>query len=416
MAQTIEKNFHNRHLLLMPSFYLLCTFSVSYLLYLTGLIKYDRAPTELHILILLTILFSLVSTYFQAPYFSNFINHSRSFKFIQKKYSYSKEYNAVLLLLIVIGTLGILKYTIDYSNYLGGKGFFFILLFNDSGQVRSLAENVSSSGIQLSYLTWIAAFLISVDIGLQSKKKRWWFVVLLIIILNLVFVDRTRPVWILFTSIICYFSVAYRRIKKKQIVRTVITLGIFTISLFITIGAWLGKVSEQNYTEAELPQSVQPLFLYATSAFAYLGKEIKLEKPKDYKPLRTIYPLQKILAGVKLTEEPPSQILDFYSVPVMANVGTFLLPFYKDGGFIYCLIAIFLHTFLFNFLALFFLKNATRLSLVALATLCFTDFIAFFVDKVASLPTWLFILGGLFSYLLEAMKRSSTAHRLSITQ
>lgn len=408
MAQTVDVKFHRRHLLLMPSFYLLCTFTVSYLLYLTGLIKYDRPPLELHLLIALTIIFSVLATYFQAPYFSDFINSKKSFKFIQKKYSRSTEYNFFLLLLIAVGTLGILKYTIDYSNYLGGKGFFFILLFNDSGQVRSLAENVSSSGIQVSYLTWIAAFLISIDIGLQSKKKWWWLIVVLIVLINLVFVDRTRPVWILFTSIICYFSVSYYRIKKKQIAKTMIGLGVFAVSLFVVIGVWLGKVADESYTEAELPQSVQPLFLYSTSAFAYLGKEIKLEAPKDYKPVRVTYPLQKVLSAVRLVEEPPSQILDFYSIPVMTNVGSFLLPFYKDGGFVYCIIGIVIHTFLFNLLALFFLQNATRLSLIALATLCFTDFIAFFVDKIASLPTWIFILAGLFSYLLEALKRSSS--------
>jgi hypothetical protein len=296
---------------------------------------------------------------------------------------------------------------LDYSSFLGGKGLFFLLLFNDSGQVRSLAENVSSAGTQISYLTWIAAFLIAVDIGIDVKKKWWWIVIFSIVLINLVFVDRTRPIWIIFTSVICYFSVAYYKIKKKQIAKTIIILAAVAIGLFIVIGLWLGKVSEQGYTEAELPPAVQPLFLYSTSAFAYLGKEISFDKPKDYNPVRITYPLQKVLASFKLSEEPPSQILDFYSVPVMANVGTFLLPFYKDGGFLYCLAAIVIHTFVFNILALFFLRNATRLSIIALATLCFTDFIAFFVDKFASFPTLIFLFGGLFSYLLQALKTHS---------
>ncbi len=392
----------------MPSFYLLSTMTVAYLLYLSGMIRYIPAPPALHVLILTTICCSLFSTLFFSPVFSREINSREPLRFIHAAYARSIPYRLFFWSLLLLGMAGIFKYTLDYSRYLGGKGFFFILFFENSGEIRSLAENVTSIGTQLSYLTWIAAFLLAIDIGTGARKKRWIWLIGFIILINLVYVDRTRPVSIIFTAVLCYFAVAFPGISRRKISRAIIGLGIAALTLFVLIGLWLGKVSSQEYTRAGLPPALQPVVLYTTSAFAYLGKEIEMDKPKDYKPVRITYPLQKILAGTGLVNEPPSQILEFYYVPVPTNVGTFLEPFYADGGIPYCILAILLHTFLFDILALFFLKNATRFTIMALATLCFTDFIAFFAVKITVLFTWIILASAFLSLLGKALGQKAS--------
>ena len=402
----MKKTFYFRHLLLMPSFYLLSTMSISYLLYLSGLISYLPAPTELHVVVVITLACAFISTLFFSTVFNQVLNSGEPLRFIKKNSAHPSVYRIAFWLAMGIGTAGIYKYTTDYSSYLGGKGLFFILFFENSGKIRSLAENVSSFGTQLSYLTWIVAFLTAIDIGVGAKKKRWVWLILFVVLINLVYVDRTRPVSIIFTSVLCYFIVAITRIRRQSITRAIFGLGIASLALFVIIGLWLGKISQDEYTQAGLPPALQPVVLYATSSYAYLGKEMEMDSPKDYKPVRLTYPLQKILAGLKLVPQPPSQVLDFYYVPVPTNVGTFLEPFYADGGIPFCILGILLHTFLFDIVALLFLKNATRSSVMGLATLCFTDFIAFFVVKITVLFTWIILIAALVSLVMQALKKT----------
>jgi hypothetical protein len=113
---------------------------------------------------------------------------------------------------------------------------------------------------------------------------------------------------------------------------------------------------------------------------------------------------------LKLADEPPSQILDFYSVPTEINVSTFLEPYYSDGGLLFTSIGIIVHTIIFNFLALFFLQYPTRLSLVGLASLCYCNFMGFFTPAFTNFPTWVFLLLALGSaWVARAKERHQSA-------
>ena len=153
-----------------------------------------------------------------------------------------------------------------------------------------------------------------------------------------------------------------------------------------------------NYTKFNLPPSIQPLFLYLTSSFAYLGRLIYVDAPCNYSPARVTYPIQKVLLKFKLVDQPPNQILDFFTVPLLTNVGTFLEPFFQDGGRLFLVLGIILHTFIFDRVVLYLMKNISQMAVIAISTICFINFIAFFVPKITSTATW-FIL--LFAYLLS---------------
>jgi hypothetical protein len=158
------------------------------------------------------------------------------------------------------------------------------------------------------------------------------------------------------------------------------------------IGSLLGKgSSDESYTKFNLPKEVQPFFLYLTSSFAYLGRLFYYDAPNDYLPVRIAYPATKLMSKFNLAENPPNPILEFFTVPLLTNVGTFLEPFYQDGGRLFLFIGIVVHTFLFDKMAIYFMKRISPASIIAISTFCFINFIAFFVPKVTSPAVWLIL-------------------------
>jgi oligosaccharide repeat unit polymerase len=395
--------FKYRQLFFIPSFYLLVTFSVAYLLYWTGIVKWEQPPFELHFWCWLTILMSLFSVISSSKRYNKLINDDE-FKKSTESVSFlnSKTKWLILLSITALGVLGIVKYVLDYSNYLGAFGIFYSIFTEDAGQLRSMAENVESLGTQLSYFSWISAFIITIDISSRKVSKWWLFFVFIIIILNSIFLDRTRPVWLIFTCALCYFLVRYHLYLRRTIIYVTVGIITFFLSIFIAIGSLLGKVAgDDNYITVDLPSWTQPVFLYLTSSFAYLGRLFYYDNPVSYDPERVTYPLQKILAKAQLVNEPPSQILEFYSVPMLTNVGSFLEPFLQDGGRLFLFIGILIHTILFDWLSFKLMKRISVYSIISIATLCFVNFIAFFVPKITSTATWFVLFFSLLLLLME---------------
>lgn len=391
--------FKHRHLFFLPSFYLLITFSLAYFIYLLDVIKWERPPLELHYWCIITILTAFFSVAVHSHRCSVIINE-RSFKAkIKAPFIVGKVSFLIVLIGLAIGVLGIIKYILDYANFLGAFGIFYSFFTEDTGQLRSLAENVDSVGTQLSYFSWLAAFIITAEVAVKNIGKKWIFAIVGVVMLNSLFLDRTRPVWLIFTCALIYFLITYDSYSKKKIIYFISGICTFFISIFILIGSLLGKGADDvNYTKFNLPPSIQPLFLYLTSSFAYLGRLIYVDAPCNYSPARVTYPIQKVLLKFKLVDQPPNQILDFFTVPLLTNVGTFLEPFFQDGGRLFLVLGIILHTFIFDRVVLYLMKNISQMAVIAISTICFINFIAFFVPKITSTATW-FIL--LFAYLLS---------------
>jgi hypothetical protein len=402
MLKKGKEMFKLRHFFFLPSFYLLVTFTIAYILYLSDIIEWDKPPAELHFWCMVTILSAALSVSIYSGVTKNIIN---SPVFQDKLIASSMPVNLkrpLLLILLLIGILGIGKYILDYSKFLGAFGIFYSFFVQDTGQLRTLAENVESVGTQLSYFTWFAAFIITAEIAAKKMNNKWWSVVIFIILINSIFLDRTRPVWLSFTCALIYFIITYYKYSRKAILTFMSSIAVFFISIFILIGALLGKGADDlNYTKFNLPPSIQPIFLYLTSSFAYLGRLLYLDASCDYSPVRITYPIQKILARANLTEQPPNQVLEFFILPILTNVGTFLEPFFQDGGRVFLFLGIILHTFIFDKVVLHLLSNISQMAVIVIATLCFIDFIGFFVPKISSTATW-FIL--LFAYLVSRLK------------
>ena len=377
----------------MPSFYLFLTFSLSYGLYLTNVIAWETPPIELHFWSIMTSLISLLSVVVHQKKYRQLINGNELQQKIKTPFL-SNNINQMLFLgFTVIGVLGIVKYVMDYSSLLGAFSILTTFFMEDTGKLRTFADNVESIGTQLSYFSWFSAFIITAECANKRFSKKWLIAVVFIILGNCLFLDRTRPVWLIFVCLLIYFFVTYEAHARKKIVRIIGTVGAFFVGFFILIGSLLGKDGGVvSYTQYDLPAPIQLVLVYFTSSFAYLGRVIQLDYAIDFYPMRVTYPLQKALAKFSLVEQPPNQVLEFMSVPHLTNVGTFLEPFVRDGGWIFVLMGILIHSFLFDKMVMQLLKKVTPMAVIMIASFCFINFMAFFVPKIVSTATWFTLL------------------------
>lgn len=383
-----------RILLFMPSFYGLLTFPFFYFLYLINIFPYEEKNLEAQIICIAVVLFFISSIFF------NFSNYSF---LIKNRYVIKKEElrdhlpftNTVLLLFFLIGVIGSIKYILDFSSFFGGVWLFFFLLLNDSGQIRIAQETQASVGFQLSYFAWLSISMFVLNVRLKVLNGFYILLGMIAFVLNLFFIDRTRPLTILFTTLLILFFVSFDRFTSTSLKRIFLITGIMLVSVFVIIGEWIGKVAQDGeYGETFIPPVFQTAVLYGSSSFGYFNRIVENGENGDFTPLRSLYPAQKLFSAFKITKEPPAQINEFYYIPQPTNVGTFLEPLYRDGGIWFCLVGILLHSFLFDLAGMFFLKYINHFSLYALAVLCFINFFAFFSPKFNVLPVWIFIFFG----------------------
>jgi oligosaccharide repeat unit polymerase len=289
---------------------------------------------------------------------------------------------------------------------MGGYTIFIVNIMGSPYQIRWEAEITRSIGTQISYIGWIAIALTMLWIH-QKKITRWWMIpVLFQFTGNLFFIDRTRPIWILFTTILILFSIAQHITTAKIIKIAIATLAGAGV-VFIALAIWIGKEVEQgSFGNTILPPNLQGIYVYGTSGFAYFDHIIKVEHNFYYTPDRIIYPLMQVTSKIGLTNPPPSQIIDFYEVPFSTNVGTFLEPFYRDGGLVLSIFGMMIYSFVFDGLALWYLNQRNIFADYAWTNICFASFICFFTPKMASVPLWLFCgLGLAMSFLLPRARR-----------
>ena len=153
--------FRYRHIFFMPSFYLLCTFGFTYLMYLSGVIRWEQAPIELHFWAVATIFVSAISFLNFHKKANHLINDRQFINQVQTPYLSNRFRWFILFALLLIGTIGIVKYVLDYSNFVGAFGILLSIFTEDTGQLRTMADNIESWGTQLSYFTWLVAFIVA---------------------------------------------------------------------------------------------------------------------------------------------------------------------------------------------------------------------------------------------------------------
>lgn len=380
-----------------PSFFGFCTWSATYLLYVSNLLPWEPAAPEVHLIFILQIALFLVSTLLFSRYFAVAKPTDRSLGGIRVPSVW------VVLYLHAIGFAGIAKFALDFSPSLP-DGFVGSLL-GDSSQIRALGAEMTSIGTQLSYFGWLA-----VGISVCYRKINWWLLSIstLQLLSNFVFIDRTRPVWILFTAFLCLVWTR-KNLDGWRVFRYLAMLGIGFILLFVGVALWSGKMGEGLFDDNVNPL-VGSLYLYLTAGFSYFGHMLQVEMPPDYLvPERIFAPVLTVLSGFGISAPPPSQILEPYEIPYPSNVGTALEPFYRDGGFGFLMVGMLIYSFGFNVFGLWFLKARNAVAVYAWATLCFCNFIGFFTPKIGNFPVWFFIFVGVAITLFFGSRKRTEA-------
>jgi len=121
-------------------------------------------------------------------------------------------------------------------------------------------------------------------------------------------------------------------------------------------------------------------------------------------PERFLYPALKFLTRFGLSKEPPLQILDYYDIPFSTNVGSFLEPFYRDGGLLFVLCGIIIYSFGIDAIGLMLLNSRRPLAIYAWANLCFVTALSFFNPLSNFFPIWLFTGLGMMSIFLKFVR------------
>jgi hypothetical protein len=185
--------------------------------------------------------------------------------------------------------------------------------------------------------------------------------------------------------------------------------GLAFVGIFLGIAAWVGKVvSEGQFGESPLPPFAQNIYVYGTSGFAYFNRLLETQDAVTYVPERVLYPAFKVLAGLGLSAPPPSQINEFFYMPFPTNIGTFLEPFYRDGGRLFLILGIILQSFGLDLAGYAFLRSGRPTARFAWANVCFVAFIGFVTPKLTNFPVWLFTIVGIVSICWQ--QRGAPAH------
>jgi oligosaccharide repeat unit polymerase len=406
-----------RYLFFIPSFYGAASFGIWLVLYLMKLIKLDTCSSLALTIYLFAELMFLVATFVSLTEYrrvveSGFIGESTK-EDGREVIRETTTTNVTLVTLHALGFIGLVKYVVDFSKNLGGLYGFMFAFFTEAAAIRVEAETSSSIGTQLSYAGWIAISLTVYHIAGRRISRWWWIAVILQFVGNLMFIDRTRPLTLFFTSMLMVLPAA-RNLNMRKILTWGAGVFLFAMISFWMIAEWSGKTFYKGLDESSvLPGITQDIYLYGVSGYAYFNYMLEHREEISYAPVRLLYPINKIFAKYGLVADPPSPILEFYEVPFLTNVGTFLEPFYRDGGMFFVILGTLLYSFGLNSLSLVFLKSGTPLACYAWATLCFTAFICFFVPKISFSGTWFFVTAGMLSLIAQRIQLKSTAKQAS---
>lgn len=384
----------------MPSVYGALAWAFWWTMYELRLIRWDPTPSMATFTYFAVLACYVVSAVvFYNSYEAWYQRKDGDASIVNAEHSTGRSPALYLAALHAVGFLGFILYARALGAALGGLPTFGQAFLVASWVIRLQGETTTSIGTQLSYFGWIAIALTWFEYRRGRITRAWLVIAVLQLFTNLFYIDRTRPVWILFVTALLAF-VAVPSGRMKYLMLRVATLGLVFGGVFLAIAAWIGKVTvEGQYGASPLPLWAQNLYYYGTSGFAYFSNLIGAQETIPYVPERAIYPLLKALAALNVVAPPPSQINDFLFAPYPTNVGTFLEPFYHDGGIAFALTIALVHSFGLDLLGLTFLRGSRPLSLFAWANICFVTFIGFFVPKITLFPVWLFIGLGVAAIL-----------------
>jgi oligosaccharide repeat unit polymerase len=380
----------NRNLLLVPSTYGLLGWGLTVFFLILNPIGMTPLSYSGYSILLYTIFILLIFTIIFMK------------KFSKEKYISSIKIGPIdsyiFYITTVIGLIGLNGYITDVSSFYGGVDALIYILSSDALAVRGSADEFASAYFQVSYFSWISIFL-GVLIVRHSDYSILFKIAVLVVILievfmNLFFIDRTRPVWILFTvGIGLIFSGS---IDGKKFSRNISYLLAMPALIFLSFSYAVQKFNQDLGI-------VGTMTAYILSGIGYLDDlNHDVTVRMDYAPLRTFMPISKFLEANGLIKNVPSDVLENRFIPFPTNVGSIHEPYISDGGIAFLVIFFPLIVAFINYIAFVGYRSKTSIGLFLWANCLFTMMISFFVPKFNSVPFYLFIMVFMISSFIYA--------------
>jgi hypothetical protein len=381
---------------LIPSFYGFVFWAPCLYLYWLRILPWDK-PAESAMM-----MFILVPCMFCLSLLMHFSRY-RVWQRLRRQLDVQPACNSgMVAALHVVGFIGIVSYVFSFAAVLGGLTNFWTLLVTAPYVIRWQASDTFSIGTQLSYAGWVAIALTVVLVNTQRLSKRWLIAAALQFTGNALFLGRTRLFWILTVTVIMLAPVAKCRLSLGRVVIIGAALVSILVGVFVAVGAWIGKLQAANVLQkdSDVPFVVQNVYVYSTAGFAYFNRIVETESPRPgFEGVAA--PLYQVGNLLGLTPAPRSQVNEELYIPYGVNVGTFLEPFFRDGGYPLTMAGILFNTLCIDYVALLLWRSNNYLGWHASAQLCFTSAMAGFTPKITTFPIWLFLGGAAVSMLLQ---------------
>ncbi len=371
-----------------PSFYGILGLFIPYAIYrFYNPLKWYKPSLEIDILVIIQLMAFALSLLIVV-----------SGNVLKKKAAYDKSELSILLLHI-IGLMGIVIFIYDVIN--SQNNLLLLTWISSPLEVRSVQDEITSLGTQLSYAGWLACFL-TIWKTKSVNNKIFLIFLMLQIIGNLAFIDKTRFIWMMFLIGIGFMQ-SNNVHKSKLIFKYIIIYALVMIIFFSIFGMQTGKTYESLYAGV-YDGIFGDVYLYLNAGFPYLNYVI-LNGNHAYMPQESILPVYRIFQFIDESLPKLSTILPVQNLPYSTNVGTALQPFASDGGVIFSLFGILVYSFGFDALAIKFYKHLNPYTAFAIGNLCFANLIYFLAPKINNLSFYIFIFVGLIGVYLTLNRK-----------
>jgi oligosaccharide repeat unit polymerase len=395
-------------LILVPSFYGFVAWTIALALYSLRLLDwFESPPGAMLIYIGVAIAFGASALLHAKPYAKAKLQPE--FDYVRLHLDNERSVflisRAFLWALHALGFVGLYLHFSQVVTSLSSMGGLITALFQQSHLIRQ--TEVDPSGIYISYFGWLAIPLTVLAWRIDRRGMALLLVATAVQFLaNMMFIDRTRPIWLLLASAIIWLPFA-KQLRLRTIFFRALVAAALILVLFLAIGFWVGKRGEwfDAYGYVSISNELALIYYYLTGGFAYFDVLFDTAYEYSFLPERTLYPLFKVAEVLGIATPPPSQILQFIDAPFPTNVGTMLEPLYSDGGLLFVVLGTIGATFLVDFVGLVCLRAKNAFCLVFWANLCIVSFLAFFVPKQNATQVWLFAALALVGLLVTRFRR-----------
>jgi oligosaccharide repeat unit polymerase len=243
-------------------------------------------------------------------------------------------------------------------------------------------------------------------------RKRIWLLLAASTIATLFMEDRTRFFFaVLWTS---YVVAHARPWNARKFLAGAAVVGTILLLQFLAVGAWLGKVTENNPTLVSASRASDGLsmflmpYIYATGSFPAFQAYVE-SSPESTGGAMTFYPAYRVLQRLDASLPAPPIIGDPVAIPFEFNTFTWLHQFYADFGFAGVLLGPWLAGLLAGLVYFRMVQSPSFYTLYVNGLISVALTLSIMVNHLTQGPVWYFLAVGILVAAYIRQRRPSLA-------